>query len=148
MNPFFSYGGRKKSRKAVIAVGSFVIYDGIVKRLNMEHRYRVLLLLIVRCDTSTCTSISLSTSPDELYEFRYVFSERNLNFVIRRGDLSEKNLNINSRGVYVSPFALADISRRAYSSLSLLSRHYLFKCNIGKAFRDEGDYALSQPLKP
>lgn len=67
-----------------------MLYDSIVKRLNMERRYRVLLLLIVRYNTSTCTSISVSTSPDELYEFRYTFSERNLNFVIRRGDQSGK----------------------------------------------------------
>lgn len=122
-----------------------MLYDGIVKRLNMERRYQVLLLLIVRCASSTCNFNLGVDFPQGVIRISLYFLERNLNFIIRRGNLPEKNLNINSRGIYVSPFALVDISRES-TPLSL--RYYLFKCNIGKAFRDEGDYALSQPLKP
>lgn len=123
-----------------------MLYDGIVKRLNMERRYHVLLLLIVRCASSTCNFNLGVDFLQEVIRISLHFLERNLNFVIRRGNLPGKNLNINSREIYVSPFALVDISRES-TPLSL-RRHYLFKCNIGKAFRDEDDYALSQPLKP
>lgn len=126
----------------VVIVGPFVLHDDTVKNLNMEHRYRVSLLLIaLRHQQHTYFNLCVDFLR-RIIRISLHFLKWNLNFVIGRGDLSEKNLNINSRGICVA-LRPVGISRSTPPS-----HHYPFKCNIGKAFRDEGDYELSQPLKP
>lgn len=97
----------------------------------------------LRCVSSTRVPQSPCRLPPAGYTTNFVtLSRMEFKFVIRSGDLPRKNLNINSRGICVAALSV-DISANTPPL-----RHYPFKCNIGKAFRDEGDYELSQPLKP
>lgn len=63
---------RKLETPKVVIIGPFVLHDDTVKSLNMERRYRCYSLRYAT--NNTCTSISALTSFDELYEFRYTFS--------------------------------------------------------------------------
>lgn len=111
----------------------------------MERRYRVSLLLIALRHRTNNTRVpqSLCRLPSTNYTNFVTLSQMEFKFRYRpRRSRPGGNLNINSRGICVA-LRPVGISRSTPPS-----HHYPFKCNIGKAFRDEGDYELSQPLKP